>query len=144
MTVPDPVWGDRFSGSPVISAQQSNFSRQVITSLNLASTEVTVIPTAGVSVGNRQYVNFTSVSQWGNPGQWSTNFSAVAVSDANGETWQVPAASIRLSWFNTVPGGIYAPYIHPWSSGRDLYFTLSLWSTYSVMLMRTTLAASPS
>ena len=38
-----------------------------------------------------------------------------------------------------VPGGIYAPYIHPWSSGRDLYFTLSLWSNYSVMLMRTTL-----
>ena len=33
----------------------------------------------------------------------------------------------------------YAPYIHPWSSRRDLYFTLSLWSNYSVMLMRTTL-----
>jgi len=38
-----------------------------------------------------------------------------------------------------IPGGIYAPYIHPWSTGRDLYFTLSLWSNYSVMLMRTTL-----
>ncbi|WP_156671010.1 DUF4185 domain-containing protein, partial [Mycobacterium sp. E1214] len=25
-------------------------------------------------------------------------------------------------------GGIYAPMIHPWSSGRDLYFNLSLWS----------------
>jgi len=38
-----------------------------------------------------------------------------------------------------VPGGIYAPYIHPWSTGSDLYFTLSLWSNYSVMLMRTKL-----
>jgi hypothetical protein len=38
-----------------------------------------------------------------------------------------------------VPGGIYAPYIHPWSTGADLYFTLSLWSTYSVMLMHTSL-----
>jgi hypothetical protein len=27
-----------------------------------------------------------------------------------------------------MPGGIYAPMIHPWSSGRDVYFTLALWS----------------
>lgn len=265
MDVPDPVFGNQYAGSPVISAQRPNFSRQVIDSLGLAGTEVTVIPTAGISVGTRQYVNFMSVSQWGNPGQWSTNFSAVAVSDNNGETWTVPQSSIRPSWFNTVPGipfiwgyqnfqmgaylryggyvynygtgagrggmpflarvpeaqvadrdayeyytpfgwlrglpflaiqvvwapgsemsvawndylkkfvmlytntlndvvlrtadkpegpwssattvvktadvpgGIYAPYIHPWSSGRDLYFTLSLWSNYSVMLMRTSL-----
>ena len=38
-------------------------------------------------------------------------------------------------------GGIYAPYIHPWSSGHDLYFNLSLWSTYAVMMMH---AALPS
>ena len=38
-----------------------------------------------------------------------------------------------------VPGGIYAPYIHPWSSGSDLYFTLSLWSAYNVMLLHTVL-----
>jgi hypothetical protein len=31
-----------------------------------------------------------------------------------------------------MPGGIYAPMIHPWSSGRDLYFNLSLWSAYDV------------
>ena len=39
----------------------------------------------------------------------------------------------------TTSGGIYAPYIHPWSSGNDLYFNLSLWSTYAVMMMHTTL-----
>ena len=38
-----------------------------------------------------------------------------------------------------VPGGIYAPFIHPWCKGGDLYFTLSVWDTYSVMLMRTSL-----
>jgi D-arabinan endo alpha-(1,5)-arabinofuranosidase len=267
MDIPAPVFGDKYSGSPVLSAQQPNFSRQVIASLNLAATEVTVIPTAGIAVGTRQYVNFMSVSKWGNPGQWSTNFSAVAVSDDNGENWTVPQTSIRPSWFNTVPGipfvwgyqnfqmaaylryngyvynygtgagrggmpflarvpeaqvadrdayeyytpfgwlkglpflaiqvvwapgsemsvawndylkkfvmlytntlsdvvmrtadkpegpwssaetiltsasmpgGIYAPYIHPWSSGSDLYFTLSLWSNYSVMLMRTKLSS---
>jgi hypothetical protein len=38
-----------------------------------------------------------------------------------------------------MPGGIYAPMIHPWSSGRDLYFNLSLWSAYDVMMMHTVL-----
>ena len=47
--------------------------------------------------------------------------------------------STKIVSSTDVPGGIYAPYIHPWSKGRDLYFTLSLWSNYSVMLMRTTL-----
>src|SRR5215211_3241335 len=27
--------------------------------------------------------------------------------------------------------GLYAPFIHPWSTGRGLYFNLSLWSAYS-------------
>ncbi|MGB3483751.1 MAG: DUF4185 domain-containing protein [Mycobacterium sp.] len=265
MRIPNPKYGDIYAGSPV-TQNRPDFARQVIASLGLAATEVTVIPTAGISVGNRQYVNFMSVSQWGNPGQWSTNFSAVAVSDDNGENWAVPRTGIRPSWFNTVPGvpfvwgyqnfqmaaylrsggyvynygtgagrggmpflsrvsensvadlsayeyytpfgwikntpylalqvvwapgsemsvawndhlkkfvmlytntlnnvvmrtadkpegpwsqaktivnttevpgGIYAPFIHPWSTGSDLYFTLSLWSTYSVMLMRTSLS----
>ncbi|UUO01431.1 DUF4185 domain-containing protein [Mycolicibacterium novocastrense] len=38
-----------------------------------------------------------------------------------------------------VPGGIYAPFLHPWSTGKELYFNLSLWSAYNVMLMRTVL-----
>jgi hypothetical protein len=29
--------------------------------------------------------------------------------------------------------------IHPWSNGKDLYFNLSLWSAYDVMLMHTEL-----
>jgi hypothetical protein len=42
------------------------------------------------------------------------------------------------------PGGIYAPMMHPWSSstmgtGTDLYWNLSLWSEYNVMLMKTDL-----
>ncbi|WP_396917054.1 DUF4185 domain-containing protein [Mycolicibacterium sp.] len=269
MTIPNPVPGNVYAGSPV-DAARPNFSRQVIQSLGLAGTEVTIIPTAGIAVGTTQYVNFMSVSQWGAPGQWSTNFAAVAVSTNNGETWTVPVTSIRPSWFNTVPGvpftwgdqnfqmgaylrsggyvyaygtgagrggmpflsrvvetavadksayeyytpfgwlkgfpflamqvvwapgsemsvawndylkkfvmlytnttsavvmrtadkpegpwsqaktivsstavpgGIYAPYIHPWSSGSELYFTLSRWSDYSVMLMRTSLSASGS
>ena len=41
-------------------------------------------------------------------------------------------------------GGIYAPMMHPWSpstmgTGTDLYWNLSLYSQYNVMLMKTDL-----
>ena len=38
-----------------------------------------------------------------------------------------------------IPGGVYTPYLHPWSMGRELYFNLSLWSAYNVMLMKAVL-----
>ena len=37
------------------------------------------------------------------------------------------------------PGGVYGPSLHPWSTGRELYYNLSLWSAYNVMLMKTVL-----
>jgi hypothetical protein len=37
------------------------------------------------------------------------------------------------------PGGIYAPFLHPWSTGKELYYNVSLWSAYNVMLMKTVL-----
>jgi len=36
-------------------------------------------------------------------------------------------------------GGIYAPYIHPLTSGNKLYFTASRWVDYNVMLLETNL-----
>ncbi|WP_442971913.1 DUF4185 domain-containing protein [Rhodococcus sp. p52] len=37
-------------------------------------------------------------------------------------------------------GGLYAPFIHPWSTDTDLYFTASRWGDYNVILLRTTLS----
>lgn len=37
------------------------------------------------------------------------------------------------------PGGVYGPFLHPWSTGKEIYYNLSLWSEYNVMLMRTVL-----
>lgn len=268
VTVPDPVYQNITAGSPVVGPVQNGrgFSKQIINSLGLVSKEVTIIPTAAISVGTTQYINFMSINAWGAPGSWSTNFSAVAVSNDNGENWTVPTSSIRpsmffavpsvffvwgeqnfqqnaylrsgdgyvyqygttpgrggsvflarvkenditnrwayefytpfgwLKWFSflaiqvvadraselsvawndhlqkfimlytstlgsvvmrtadkpegtwsapttlltsaAMPGGLYAPYIHPSSSGNDLYFTLSRWSTYNVALMHVTL-----
>jgi hypothetical protein len=37
--------------------------------------------------------------------------------------------------------GLYGGFMHPWSSGPDLYFQVSLWGPYNVFLMRTKLGA---
>ncbi len=48
-----------------------------------------------------------------------------------------PEMLLAKSW--DIPGGIYAPFLHPWSTGKELYYNLSLWSAYNVMLMKTVL-----
>lgn len=256
--------GNKYSGSPL---RQANFSKQILPAIKVASTQEGMIPTAGIGIGGNQYLNFMSIKQWGRDGEWSTNYSAIAVSNDNGETWGVYPGTVRSSapenvpharyvpgnenfqqgaflrandgylysfgtpaarggsaylsrvpersvpdvtkyqyWNDSgswvpnnpgaatpvipgpvgemsaqynpylkqylvlysngandvvartapapqgpwspeqmlvsswqIPGGIYAPYIHPWSSGKDLYFTLSLWNAYDVMLMHTVL-----
>jgi hypothetical protein len=35
--------------------------------------------------------------------------------------------------------GLYGGFIHPWSNGSDLYFTMSRWNQYQVYLMHSTL-----
>jgi hypothetical protein len=263
--VADGVVGDKYSGSPVWAP---GLSKQLINSIRRAPEETSIIPTAGIAVGKTQYVHFMSVRDWIGHGDWSTNFSAVAMSPDNGEHWGMYPASIRTpapdsiagahhvpgnenfqqaaflhgndgyvysfgtpagrsgaaymarvphnavpdvskyqywnsdrdGWvpgdpsaatpvfpgpvgemsvqYNSylkqyltlyskgadgvvartapapqgpwspehmlvnsfqMPGGIYAPYLHPWSTGKDVYFNLSLWSVYNVMLMHTEL-----
>jgi len=93
--------GNMFGGAPL--GPNSTTARQVIFPEGLPA-GVTLIPTAGVSVpvaGSRfgaiQYVSFMSVSQWGAPGQWSTNYSAIAWSDDNGETFHVAPSTVRYN-----------------------------------------------
>jgi hypothetical protein len=257
VAVPNAVVSNRYSGSPV---WRPGLSKQIINSIGRAPEETGIIPTAGISVGKSQYLNFMSIRSWDSPGSWSTNFSAIAMSPDNGENWGVYPGTIRTpaagnekfqmgaflrpgpgdpylysfgtppgrggsayvarippgvvpdltryeywnsdngSWvpsnpaaatpvipgpvgelsaqYNTylrqylvlygngandvvmrtapapqgpwgpeqllvpsmqIPGGIYAPFLHPWSTGKDLYYNLSLWSAYNVMLMHTVL-----
>ncbi|AKS36725.1 hypothetical protein AFA91_28595 [Mycolicibacterium goodii] len=267
VAVPNGVVRNKYSGSPVWAP---GISKQIINSTKWAATEKGIIPTAGVSVGKTQYLNFMSIRNWDSDGRWSTNYSAIAVSPDNGENWGVYPGTVRTpgdglvsgarfvpgnenfqqaaflkpgpgdpylymfgtpsgrggaafiarvapgavpdlnryeywnsnsnAWvprdpgaatpvipgpvgelsaqYNTYlrqylvlycngandvvmrtapapqgpwgpeqllvpsmqyPGGIYAPFLHPWSTGKELYFNLSLWSAYNVMLMRTVL-----
>jgi hypothetical protein len=257
VAVPDGAVGNKYSGSPV---WRPGIAKQVINSINGAPEETGIIPTSGVAVGPQQFLNFMSIKSWDNYGAWTTNYSAIAVSSDNGETWGVYPGTVRQpangnekfqmgaflkpgpgdpyiysfgtpngrggsayvarvspalipdltkyeywnsdsnSWvpgspaaatpvipgpvgemsaqFNNylkqyltlycngnndvvmrtapapqgpwgpeqmlvssmqIPGGIYAPFLHPWSTGRELYYNLSLWSAYNVMLMHTVL-----
>jgi hypothetical protein len=256
------------AGSPLWAP---GISKQIINSTKWAPSETGIIPTAGVSAGGAQYLNFMSIKSWDANGAWTTNYSGIAVSPDNGEHWGVYPGSVRSArpdavpgapfvpgnenfqqgaflkpgpgdpylysfgtpsgrggsayvarmlpgavpdlrryeywnsdnnaWvpgnpgaatpvipgpvgemsaqYNTYlrqyltlytnggndvvmrtapapqgpwspeqvivpsmqfPGGIYAPFLHPWSTGRELYFNLSEWSAYNVMLMKTVLA----
>ncbi|MGA9872685.1 MAG: DUF4185 domain-containing protein [Rhodococcus sp. (in: high G+C Gram-positive bacteria)] len=268
ITVGNAVPGDSTSGA-VVQASAPTFASEVVPSLGLAGVEDTVIPTAAISIGDTQFMNYMSVREWGAPGRWVTNFSAIATSADNGQTWTTAPATIRANAGFTIPGieqveesngkfqmnayaespdeqwiyqfgtpngrfgaaflarvkpadilnlgayeysagdkgwtenvgdsvavvrepvsemsvawndtlqryvmlygnevdrtivgrtaekpegpwsapkvllnavetagGIYAPYIHPLSNGKDLYFTASRWSDYNVMLLRTSL-----
>lgn len=61
--------------------------------------ESTVIPTAGLAVGGRQYLHYMSVRSWGPPGRWVTNHAGIARSDDGGSTWTpAPGARWRNSW----------------------------------------------
>jgi hypothetical protein len=67
-------------------------ARQVLAG-DPAVPEVTVIPTAAVSVGSRDFLHYMSVRSWGTGGAWTTNYSGLAYSDDGGETWVKPTAS---------------------------------------------------
>ncbi|MEO7898536.1 MAG: DUF4185 domain-containing protein [Capsulimonas sp.] len=63
--------------------------------------EWTVIPTAGVSVGTRQFLHYMSVRHWGAPGYWDTNEGGIAYSDDGGASWTRPTTPL---WPNTPAG----------------------------------------
>ncbi|WP_197377172.1 DUF4185 domain-containing protein [Mycolicibacterium baixiangningiae] len=90
-----------YSGSPM---SDPNFSREIIGNYHYGiGREVTMIPTAAISVpgagkngATRQYINYMAVKSWDTPGRWTTNYSAIAYSDDNGQNWTVvPPSSVR-------------------------------------------------
>lgn len=47
----------------------------------------TLIPTNGIAIGERMYLHYMAVREWGNPGHWDLNQSGIAWSDDKGQTW---------------------------------------------------------
>ncbi|NBE99473.1 DUF4185 domain-containing protein [Nonomuraea sp. KC401] len=82
------------------ATDRQGHAKELIPSRKVDGDEITVIPTAGVSVGSRQYLAYMSVRHWGPPGQWDTNYAGIAFSDDNGQTWTTEGGP---RWDN--PGG---------------------------------------
>src|ERR1700761_3390157 len=104
--VTDGVPNDRYSGSPVWAP---GLSKQVLNSIHKAGHETGIIPTSAMSLGRTQYMSFMSIKNWGRDGEWSTNYSGIARSLDNGQSWGVSPSSIRLAAADTVPGGRFFP-----------------------------------
>ncbi|WP_396906420.1 DUF4185 domain-containing protein, partial [Mycolicibacterium phlei] len=113
MEIPNGQWytGNMFGGAPLGPDGYPNRARQVIWPEGLPA-GITLIPTAGISVpdpdskyGAIQYVSFMSVTNWGSAGRWTTNYSAIAWSDDNGETFHVAPETVR--------------YNQPWSGNQN-------------------------
>ena len=101
ISVPDGIAGDDRSGT-VIAPGKPNFAQEIIAALGISGIEVTDIPTAAtsVSLGDgrfRQIINYMSVRSWGSAGHWVTNFSAIAYSDNNGQSWQTDQNAILVN-----------------------------------------------
>ncbi len=103
ISITDGVPLDTNSGA-VVEPGAPRFASEVVPSLGVAGVEDTVIPTAAISIEGVQYMNYMSVREWGAPGRWVTNFSAIATSTDNGQTWTTSLPTIRANAGVTVPG----------------------------------------
>lgn len=84
--------GMRIDNAPM---ERPGLAKSILPRQNVPG-EVTVIPTAGVEVGGTQYLRYMSVASWDEPGEWTTNYSALASSTDNGENWAPIPGSARI------------------------------------------------
>jgi D-arabinan endo alpha-(1,5)-arabinofuranosidase len=73
-------------------------ARELIPSQKVDGVEKTVIPTNGVSTGDRMFLHYMSVQKWKQDDRWDVGHSGLAYSDDDGETWTVSKTAV---W----PGG---------------------------------------
>lgn len=89
---PDPR-----NGLPIDSmiTGRNGMAKELLYSRKVNGVEKTVIPTYGVSIGDRMYLHYMSVKQWGAPGRWDVRHSGIAYSDDDGHTWEIPPEAIQ-------------------------------------------------
>lgn len=90
-----------------LSLLQTGYAYQFIPSapgalFPILNSEVTIIPTAAISVNQQQYVNYMSVKSWDTPGRWTTNYSAISMYDQATDKWVLVPSTIRSAgWFRS-------------------------------------------
>jgi hypothetical protein len=95
-------------------------SKQIINTTKWAPDETGIIPTAGISVGGKQYLNYMSIKSWDANGAWTTNYSAIAVSPDNGDRWGVYPGSVRTPRPDAIPGARHVAGNENWQQGAFL------------------------
>lgn len=68
-------------------ADRPGHAKELLPSRKIDFDEMTVIPTYGISTGNRMFIHYMSVHHWGEPGKWDLNHSGWAYSDDDGDHW---------------------------------------------------------
>lgn len=69
-------------------------AKELIDQSAVPGQEVTIIPTNGVSVGDRMYLHYMAVNHWGAPGHWTLSQSGMAYSDDDGQNWTVSPTAV--------------------------------------------------
>lgn len=111
LTIEPGIPGDTASGA-VVTADAPNYATEMIRGIKQDFVEMTTIPTAGISLGGKQYVNFMSVRHWGTAGVWDTNYSAIAVSTDNGQHWTPEPSTAMINAPITVALPAEAPTVN--------------------------------
>ncbi len=85
--------------------------------LNNGLGEVTKIPTAGWSIGDRQFLWYMSIKEWEAPGLWAVNHAEIAYSDDDGESWVLSGAQhSEESHFIQVAIAEHSGYLYIWGT----------------------------
>lgn len=79
-----PEQGLKFGG---MISDTPGHAKELLSSKKVTGVEQTVIPTYGIAVGHRMVLHYMSVIAFGAPGHWTLNYSGLAYSDDEGQTW---------------------------------------------------------
>ncbi|WP_175483318.1 DUF4185 domain-containing protein [Salinihabitans flavidus] len=88
---PDPRGG--FTFSAMIEAADGT-AKELIRSDKIPGFEWTVIPTNGISLGERMVLHYMAVRMWTSDGRWIVRQSGLAYSDDDGQSWQRSPSAI--------------------------------------------------
>jgi hypothetical protein len=83
----DPRRGLYFGG---MITDTPGHAKELLGSQKIPGVEATVIPTYGAGAGDSMILHYMSVQSWGAPGHWTLNYSGLASSADDGNTWTEP------------------------------------------------------
>lgn len=84
--IADPNPANGFSIAAMIESA-AGAAKEIIRSAKVPGFEWTVIPTNGISLGERMVLHYMSVRMWGADDKWYVRRSGIAYSDDDGQNW---------------------------------------------------------